>query len=293
MVPETLAVVLEKDPVISGISCVTFTSASSLFMVINEGVEMMLLLPSLRSACISAAKLTPLFTTRPIATVAPVPTVELLMVGCADDARDGSWRPVRALGEAQGGGGQIDDAGAGAGQIDDAGRHGAAALAEQQPLHAEVGALVDVDFDDDGFDLDLRAADIELVDHAHQRLHDLGRRRDDQRIGGDIRPDGDAGIDIGRAAARGGRSLTGRRAALRLGRGGGLSLELVGDLFGVGIAQIAHLDIAAGGHGRVHVEDQRLEPQARRALAGQQDAVGALIGNDFDDGAAPRRPRPN
>ena len=50
VVPETLAVVLEKDPVISGISCVTFTSASSLFIVINEGVEMMLLLPSLRSA---------------------------------------------------------------------------------------------------------------------------------------------------------------------------------------------------------------------------------------------------
>src|SRR5580704_1029360 len=81
VVPETLAVVLEKDPVMSGISCVTFTSASSLFIVINEGVEMILLLPSLRSAWINAAKLTPLFTTRPTATVAPVPTVELLMVG--------------------------------------------------------------------------------------------------------------------------------------------------------------------------------------------------------------------
>ena len=48
--PPTLWVVFENEPVISGISCVTFTSASSLFMVINEGVEMMLLLPSLRSA---------------------------------------------------------------------------------------------------------------------------------------------------------------------------------------------------------------------------------------------------
>src|SRR6202012_1536114 len=81
VVPETLAVVLEKDPVISGISCVTFTSASSLFIVIKEGVYMMLLLPSLRSAWINAAKLTPLLTTRPTSTVAPVPTVELLMVG--------------------------------------------------------------------------------------------------------------------------------------------------------------------------------------------------------------------
>src|SRR5258708_15373384 len=81
LVPATLWVVFENDPVINGISCVTFTSASSLFMVINEGVEMMLLLPSLRKAWMSAAKLTPLLTTRPTATVAPVPTVELLMVG--------------------------------------------------------------------------------------------------------------------------------------------------------------------------------------------------------------------
>src|ERR1700735_5581739 len=80
-VPATLWGVFGKDPVMSGISCVTFTSASSLFIVINEGVEMILLLPSLRSAWIRAAKLTPLFTTRPIATVAPVPKVELLMVG--------------------------------------------------------------------------------------------------------------------------------------------------------------------------------------------------------------------
>ncbi len=75
------------------------------------------------------------------------------------------------------------------------------ALSEQQPLHAEIGALVDVDFDDDGFNLDLRTADVELVDDRHQGLHDLGRRRNDQRVGRDIRPNGDAGIDIGAAAA--------------------------------------------------------------------------------------------
>ena len=44
---------------IRGISCVTFTSASSLFMVITEGVDMMLLVPSLRKAWISAAKFVP------------------------------------------------------------------------------------------------------------------------------------------------------------------------------------------------------------------------------------------
>ena len=66
---------------ISGISCVTFTSASSLFMVITEGVEMILLVASLRIAWISAAKFTPELAMRPIATVAPVPTVELLTAG--------------------------------------------------------------------------------------------------------------------------------------------------------------------------------------------------------------------
>src|SRR5271170_4861944 len=86
LVPETLAVVLANEPVINGISCVTFTSASSLFMVISDGVEMMLLLPSLRSACTSAAKFKPLLWIRPTPMVAPVPTVELLIPGTLVDA---------------------------------------------------------------------------------------------------------------------------------------------------------------------------------------------------------------
>ncbi len=45
VVPFTAAVELVYWPVMSGISCVTFTSASSLFMVITRGVEMMLLGP--------------------------------------------------------------------------------------------------------------------------------------------------------------------------------------------------------------------------------------------------------
>ena len=76
----------------------------------------------------------------------------------------------------------------------------------EQPLHAEVRTLVDIDFDDDGLHFDLGTADVELVDDPHQGLHDLGRRRDDQRIGRHIGPDGDAGIEIGRAGAGGGRS---------------------------------------------------------------------------------------
>ena len=87
------------------------------------------------------------------------------------------------------------------------------------------------------------------------------------------------------AAAAAGRRRG--RAALRLRRGGGLALELVGDLFGVGIAQVPDLRVAAGREGRIHIDDQRLEPQALRLLAGQQDAVGALVGDDFGGRAGP------
>ena len=65
----------------------------------------------------------------------------------------------------------------------------------------EIRALVDVHFNDDGFHLNLRAPDVELVDDAHQGLHDLRRRRNDQRVGRDVGPNRDAGIDIGAAAA--------------------------------------------------------------------------------------------
>ena len=80
VVPFVAAVELEKEPVINGISCVTCTSASSLFMVTSDGVEMMLLLPSLRNAWMSAAKPLPVVELYvPRANVAPVPTVALLM----------------------------------------------------------------------------------------------------------------------------------------------------------------------------------------------------------------------
>src|ERR1700727_3832662 len=80
VVPLVAAVELEKEPGIKGISCVTCTSASPLFMVTSDGVEMMLLLPSLRNAWMSAAKPLPVFELNvPSANEAPVPNVELLM----------------------------------------------------------------------------------------------------------------------------------------------------------------------------------------------------------------------
>src|SRR6185312_8625096 len=198
--------------------------------------------------------------------------------GGTGDGR-GDARGARGGAAADDGRGQVHDAGAGPGKIDDAGRNRGVALSEQQPLHAQIRTLVDVHLDDEGLDLYLRAANVELVDHRHQRFHDLGGRRDDERIGCDVRPDGDAGIDI-RGAGWG--STRRRGSALRLGGGGGLALELVGDLFRIGIAQVAHLRVAAGGERRVHFEGQRLELQALRLLAGQQYAVGAFVGDDFD-----------
>ena len=96
---------------ISGISCVTFTSASSLFIVISEGVEMMLLVPSLRSAWTSAAKLVPLLSHAADRDRGAGPTVELLMVGVRRPGRRRRGR-VEVPRDAQRGRRQIDDAGA-------------------------------------------------------------------------------------------------------------------------------------------------------------------------------------
>jgi hypothetical protein len=83
------------------------------------------------------------------------------------------------------------------------------------PLHAELGRLVGVDFDDQAFDQHLRAAAVELVDHGAQLpVLRLGRR-DDQRVGGRV------GLDL----AAGGR-LAGWRCERRGGRGAGAVLPL-------------------------------------------------------------------
>ena len=82
-------------------------------------------------------------------------------------------------------------------------------------------------------------------------------------------------------AAAAARGRVRRRAALCFGGCRGLALEFFGDLFGVGIAQVSDLCVAAARQRRVHVDDQRLDPQALRLFAGQEDAVGAFIGHDF------------
>jgi hypothetical protein len=89
---------------------------------------------------------------------------------------------------------EIDDARAGARQVDDAGRDAVVALGD--PLHAEIGALVDVDFDDDRLDLDLRAADVELVDDRHQDFMIFGGAVMISALVGTSAQMRDAGIDV-------------------------------------------------------------------------------------------------
>ncbi len=183
----------------------------------------------------------------------------------------------------QRGGGQVDDAGTGAaGQID----HAVAQVgtAVEQPLHAQIGALIDIHLDDQGLHFDLRPADIELVDHRHQVLHDLGRCGHDEGIGGDIRPNRHAGIQVACAAAAALRRRRARlRAGLRFGGGRGLSFEFVGQFFSIGVQQVAHLGIAcAAGARQIQAEHQRFGLELERFFAADEHAVGALVGDDLD-----------
>ena len=70
------------------------------------------------------------------------------------------------------------------------------------------------------------------------------------------------------------------------------SLSFGGDLFGVRVAQVAHPRVAAALERRIQVRDQRLDAQPLRLLAADQDAVGALVGDDLDGRAFRWRPRP-
>ena len=83
-------------------------------------------------------------------------------------------------------------------------------------------ALSRVDLDDHAFDVDLRAARVELVDHrAHLAVQRLGRG-DDQRVGRRVGLDEAAGRGRGRRVDRRGRRASAAPAALAAGAGGGL-----------------------------------------------------------------------
>ena len=184
---------------------------------------------------------------RPMPKVVPVPSQRVRSPGCRSPAA--SVRQVHAAD-------RLLERADGNARVVVFGPHG--------PVHAELGVLVHVDVDDDGFDQHLHAADVELVDHAHERAHDLGGRGDDQRVGFGLRPDGGGAIGARRHAAAG-AAARGRRAR---GDGDGradLFLELGGDLLGVGELQVTHLRVAAAFERRVEMRDQRLDAQAQRS----------------------------
>ena len=129
------------------------------------------------------------------------------------------------------------------------------------------------------------AADVELVHDRHDRAHDLRRRGDDQRVGLLVGPDRSVAIGCGLRAAW--RAAGCARRGLR--DAGHLFLQLAGDLLGVSVVQIADVRVAARLERRVEVCDERLQPQALRLLAGDQHAVGAIVG---DQPCARRQPLP-
>ena len=76
-------------------------------------------------------------------------------------------------------------------------------------------------------------------------------------------------------------------AGLSLGRRGCLSLELVRELFGVRVQQVAHFGIAGAARARcIQVEHQRLGLEPHGFLAADQHAVGALVGDHLHRRAA-------
>jgi hypothetical protein len=74
-----------------------------------------------------------------------------------------------------------------------------ALAAVDRPIHAEFGRFVGRHFDDDRFDQNLSATDVEFVDHGHQRVHRFGGRGDHERVGGGVGPDD--GVALGGGAA--------------------------------------------------------------------------------------------
>ena len=127
----------------------------------------------------------------------------------------------------------------------------------RSPVHAELGGLVGVDLDDDRLDQHLRAADVELsMTLISERIV----------LGGAVMTSalvsGSAQMVVLLVGDRRRRRAGGAPAAAA--GAGDLFLELGGDLLGIGVAQVAHLRVAAVVERRVEVGDQRLGAQPLR-----------------------------
>jgi len=133
-----------------------------------------------------------------------------------------------------------------------------------------------VTLDQDRFDLNLIAANVELVDDRVDLPHDLRRRRDDERVVLRVRPDAHAAFGLRCLAA----CLTARRRGLH--KALDLLFELGRERFRIGVFEIAHLRVAALLERRVEMRDERAHAQPLRQLARNEHAVGAIIRDDLD-----------
>ena len=141
------------------------------------------------------------------------------------------------------------------------------------PLDAELGRLVGGDLDDQRLDVDLRAAQVELVDDRAQLVVQRLGRRDDQRVGGGsawiveaagdelppasrraaARPAASAGARAGSAApppaptpARPATAAGDGAAAAGVAAAGEQRAQRLRDARGVGVLEVDDEDVAAG-----------------------------------------------
>ncbi len=174
------------------------------------------------------------------------------------------------------------------------------------PLDAELGRLVARHLDDQGFDEDLRAAHVELVDHGAQLAIDRVGRGDDERVGRRVRLDVRAS-DLSRYRRRGrGRSRrTARRGLSERSRARGPRLGLRSEGLGsrrqtsglviappdaeqrarkprrLCVFQVHDVDVARRGRRLVELGDQGAdEVRARRARRADEERIAARLGEN-------------
>ena len=138
---------------------------------------------------------------------------------------------------------------------------------EDRPGDAELGRFVHPNLDDDGFDQDLRTADIEAVDNAHHRPHGLWRCGQHQGVGLFVSPY---------------RDIDSTPVCLCASCCGVLRTEFGGEFFCARIAQVAHPGVATLLERRIQMRDQGPDPQAVHLVAADQHAVSAFVGNHRD-----------
>ena len=157
------------------------------------------------------------------------------------------------------------------------------AVVEVAERHADVEALVErlAGLDDGRLDQHLRAPDVELTDDLDDLRVLAVAGGDDQRVAGRI--GGDAGLDL--QAARRGDAACGRRAARAAGLGRlplllEHALDRLDDVVGAHVLESVDVDVPARCDLHVEHVDPGLDPIHVLLTAGEQERVGAGLGDD-------------